>query len=147
MKKLSIVCLFLFLSGCATNYDFQPKKESSAELGVTYKEINAKLAAGNKYQDLSTEAQGEYIRNLTKFRISELIINSNKISDETKRQSLLSLSTPQEIKTAIQESQPNSISSKSELIDEINKTEKYYDNKLGVRSCNHTKIKQPNENV
>lgn len=134
MIKLALVCLLLFLSACATNPDFQPKKESVAELGGNYKEIQAKLAAGKKYQDMSPEAQIEYIQNFKEYKVIELLINSNKISDETTRQYLLSLKTLDRIKKAIQESPSTTINSKSELIEEIRKTESFYGNYLYVPS-------------
>ena len=134
MRKSMFVCIVLLLSGCAINPDFQPRKENGAELGGNYKEIQVKLAAGKKYQELSPEAQIEYIQNFKEYKVIELLIKSNKISDETTRQYLLSLMTPDKIKKAIQELPSTAINSKSDLIEEINKTESYYGNYLEVPS-------------
>ena len=132
--KKFFVCFVAFLvCGCATDgHDLQPMKRENIEFGTNFQEISAKLTAGKEYQDLSPNAQIEYIQNFTKYKILKLIIESNKISESTKRDYLLSLKSPEKIKKAIEEAPANVIKSKTELIREIDKTEQYYANFLYV---------------
>lgn len=124
MKKLIFICGFFVIAGCASGIDFQPKKKNSIDIGANYKDIQAKASTGQEYQDLAPQAQVEYINAMREYKMLELLLNSPKITDETTRQYLISLRTPEKIKKAIEESPNSVITAKTELVDAITTIQK-----------------------
>lgn len=132
MKNQQLLLTFLFgffllFIGCSGDGVIkQPVKESSLEIGAKYSEIEAWLKGKKQYQDLSPEAQIAYMNNQTYFESLRLLIDSDKITDTTIREYIISQRSIQEIKKAITTSEKISQAVKDSLASDIKNIESTY---------------------